>query len=481
VNGIENNKRFKIVWDTDLDGISSGTVMCRYLKHYTNNIENYINQGKVHGLDSQDINNFVDTDILIIVDSLDSDIKTYKEIAEKGIQIIILDHHNIKPYIPYDDYVTLVSSQREYENKALSGVGVTWKVCSYLDEYYGNDFANEYLDLVACGLVADMSDVSENSMENRYLISKGLENLKSIAIKKIVGSFPFNSTAIGFSIAPLINACNRVSRNQIAMDLFLEDDVKMMSKHIKKLKECKEEQANEVNEILNDIIQQAEKQINEKIIYIFIEAKNSISGLIGNKLLNKYQRPLLILKKSVIDDKKYYAGSARAVGVGNFNKLCKKTGLCQADGHDNAFGVKILVEELGEFDEKIKLLLENIEFKQPTIKVDMILNLSDINNDLINKLKEVNKISGSGFKAINVMINDITNYCISDMSNKKHLVIKPSDYFDIVKWNFQGSFEEMEENAMLDEPLSFIGVLDSGFIGRKFSLKLICDEIITRG
>ena len=478
VNGIKQNKRFKIVWDTDLDGISSGALMCRYLSHYTDNIDNYINQSKAHGLIGQNIDNFIDTDILIVVDSLDNGISMYKKISEHGVQIIVLDHHNISENIPYDNYIVLVSSQQNYENKALSGVGVTWKACNYLDEYYGNNYADDYFDLVACGLIADMSDISENSMENRYLVNMGLNNLKSMAIKKIIGSFPFNSTAIGFSIAPLINACNRVNRNNVAMDLFLEDDTKLISKHIKKLKECKEEQAKAVDEVFDNVIQQAENQISEKIIYIFVDTKYNISGLIGNKLLEKYQRPIMILKEKIYNNKKYYMGSARAVGVDNFNQLCKDTKLCEADGHDNAHGVKILVDDLEEFDNRIKKLLENIEFKQPVTEVDIVLELSDINNDLIDKIKELNKISGNGFKPINVFLNNIDNYSISDMSKGKHLVVKPSDYFDIIKWNFQGSFDDMEENAILGEPLSFVGVLDSGFIGRKFSMKLICNEII---
>ena len=179
--------------------------------------------------------------------------------------------------------------------------------------------------------------------------------------------------------------------------------------------------------------------------------------------MNKYQRPILILKKKTINNKEYYMGSARAMGVDSFNKLCKDTGLCEADGHDNAHGVKLLVSDLEEFDNKIKGSLESIEFKQPIVEVDIVLELCDINNDLINKLKELNKISGNGFKPINVLLNNIGDYSISDMSKGKHLVIKPNNYFNIIKWNFQGSFDEMEENAILGETLSFVGVLDSGF------------------
>ncbi len=480
VNGLKNGKKFKIDWDVDTDGIKAGTVMCKYLRHYTDKVDNYINKGKSHGLYGQDIENFIDTDILIIVDSLDEDISMYKQINDKGVEIIVLDHHDIKENIPYDDYVTLVSSNRDYDNKYLSGVGVVWKVCKYIDQYFGNNYADEYLDLVACGLIADMSDISEKSMENRYLVSQGLNNLVNPVIKKIIGSFAFNSTAIGFSIAPLINACNRVGKNDIAMKLFLEEDNKQINKYIKELKECKEEQKQILNELMEGVINQADKQKDNKVIYIFIDTDSDVAGLIGNKILEKYQRPILILKNKIYNNQEWYMGSARAVGVDNFNKLCKDTELCQAEGHDNAHGIKILVNNFNEFDKKLKQSLEDLEFKKPTVTIDVVLELSDITNDLIDKIKLLNKVSGKGFSTISVMIADINNYEIGNMSDYKHLVIRPNETFEIIKWNYQGSFEEMEESAMLNDVFHFIGTLDSGYIGRKFSLKLICNEIIKR-
>ena len=63
------------------------------------------------------------------------------------------------------------------------------------------------------------------------------------------------------------------------------------------------------------------------------------------------------------------------------------------------------------------------------------------------------------------------------MSNNKHLVVKPNDYLQIIKWNFNGSFDEMDDHAMMNDGLEIYCTLDSGFLGRKFVLKAVCDEI----
>jgi len=474
--GIDEGKKFGIFYDVDLDGISAGTIGYRYLKNYTNNVECYINQGKAHGLLGQDLSRFKELDILIVVDSLDGDITSYKDIAESGVQIIALDHHLISDKIPYDDYITLISSQRNYDNKELSGSGVVWKFCKYLDEYFMEDFADEYLDLAACGIVGDMCDVSEDSMENRYIISKGLSKICNPAIKKIVGSFPFNSTAISFSLAPLVNAANRVSKNEYAMNAFLADDNKEVLACVKQLKLCKEEQNDEVTSLMPDIIEQSISQIDEKLICVFINPKASISGLIGNKLLEKYQRPILVLNRKEIDGKNYCAGSARAIGVENFNEMCNETLLCKAEGHENAHGAKVLENDFEEFTKRIKDSLKDIVFEVNTL-IDVELNFEDINRDLIDKIMEIDRISGKGFRRITARVPNITEYEIGNMSKGKHLTIKPTDYFMFIKWNWSGDFDDMEENSLLEEPISFVGNLESGWLGRKFTLKMICNEI----
>ena len=78
-SGLDNNKNFGVHWDVDTDGGSSGTIMTRYLRNYTDRVSSYINTGKAHGLIEQDLEQFNGVDILIVVDSLDKKTTQYEE------------------------------------------------------------------------------------------------------------------------------------------------------------------------------------------------------------------------------------------------------------------------------------------------------------------------------------------------------------------------------------------------------------------
>lgn len=467
---IKEDEKIAILFDTDLDGTASGAIITRYLRNFTNNIETYIDEGKQHGLIGQDIEKFFDVDLLIVVDSLDKNEHQYKKLYENKTDVIILDHHAIRESVPYDDYSILVSSQRKYGNPQLSGAGVTWKFCKYIDKQYLTDYADKLADLAACGLVGDMMDMT--IMENRYIISKGLSKIYNPAIKKIVGGFEFNSTAISFSVAPIINASNRIGKNDIAMKAFVEDDNKTLLKYMRELKKCRELQNEEVDRILPEAVKSCEDQIDKKMIVIFIETDYGISGLLGNKLLEKYQRPILILK----DCGDTYKGSMRATGVDDFRKICNESGLAKADGHELASGIEIKKELLNEFTIYIEETLPELNNDSIT-NVDIQLDISDVTRKMVDLIKRFDRISGTNFPPVKVYIDNIYDYEIGNMSDYRHLTIKPNDYLLIIKWNYNGSFEEMEDHSLVNDELRVVGTIDSGFLGRKFVLKVVCDEI----
>lgn len=467
---IKENEKIAILFDTDLDGTASGAIITRYLRNFTNNIETYIDEGKQHGLIGQDIEKFFDIDLLIVVDSLDKNELQYKKLYENKTDVIILDHHAIKESVPYDDYSILVSSQRKYSNPQLSGTGVTWKFCKYMDEQYLTGYADELVDLAACGLVGDMMDMTV--MENRYIVSKGLSKINNPAIKKIVGGFEFNSTAISFSVAPIINASNRIGKNDIAMKAFIEDDNKTLLKYMRELKICRVLQNEEVDRILPEAINSCEEQKDKKMIVVFIDTDYGISGLLGNKLLERYQRPILILK----DCGDTYKGSMRATGVDDFRKICNESGLAKADGHELASGIEIKKELLNEFTIYIEETLPELK-DDSTTNIDIQLDISDITRKMVDLIKKFDRISGTNFPPIKVYIDNICDYEIGNMSDYKHLTIKPNDYLLIIKWNYNGSFEKMEDHSLVNDELRVVGTIDSGFLGRKFVLKVVCDEI----
>lgn len=473
-DGICNKKSFGIHFDVDTDGVSAGTIITRYLKHYTDKISSYINTGKAHGLIGQDLEQFNDIDILIVVDSLDKDTSQYEKLFNKGIKVIVLDHHAIDNNVDYDKYITLVSSQRNYKNQELSGAGVVWKFCKYLDECYLNDYADEYVDLAACGILADVCGVSEDNKENRYIVSKGLNNLKNPAIKKIVGSYEFNSKSILFSVAPLINACCRIGRNQTAMRLFLSDDNKEVLKLKKQLEECKEIQADELDKVLPNVYKEFDNQSDKNVLYTIIDTEYGISGLIGNKCLEQYNKPLFILKDC--GDK--YCGSMRSVGYGNFMELCNDTCLAILNGHEQASGIEIKKNNFKDFINTINKKLSTIEqTTSDEILVDCEINVEDITRTLVDKIKKINKINGSGFKPITFKVVNINEYGIGSFKNGKHLVITPTNYIQLIQWNTSADYEELEDDALLNEPIEVIGELDSGFFARKFMLKVIISDL----
>ena len=467
---IKENEKIAILFDTDLDGTASGAIITRYLRNFTNNIETYIDEGKQHGLIGQDIEKFFDIDLLIVVDSLDKNELQYKKLYENKTDVIILDHHAIKESVPYDDYSILVSSQRKYSNPQLSGAGVTWKFCKYMDEQYLTGYADELVDLAACGLVGDMMDMTV--MENRYIVSKGLSKINNPAIKKIVGGFEFNSTAISFSVAPIINASNRIGKNDIAMKAFIEDDNKTLLKYMRELKICRVLQNEEVDRILPEAINSCEEQKDKKMIVVFIDTDYGISGLLGNKLLERYQRPILILKNCGDT----YKGSMRATGVDDFRKICNESGLTKADGHELASGIEIKKELLNEFTIYIEETLPELK-DDSTTNIDIQLDISDITRKMVDLIKKFDRISGTNSPPIKVYIDNICDYEIGNMSDYKHLTIKPNDYLLIIKWNYNGSFEKMEDHSLVNDELRVVGTIDSGFLGRKFVLKVVCDEI----
>ena len=364
-DGIKTDKQFKIHADVDVDGCTSCAIMYRYIKNFTDNVDISINKGKEHGIKNYDLSQLQNTDILIIVDSINAEEESYHKIVDLGVQIIVLDHHIIPDTLENVE-ITLVSSANNYPNPNLSGAGVVWKFCKYIDYITLNDYADDLVDLASCGIVADMCNLDYNNQENRYICNLGFNNQQNLGIKKINGSYDFNSQAISFGIAPLVNAANRTEQNEKALQLFISDDKKEISNLVKTLKESKEEQNNSIKDLMPIIESQAIEQLNNKVMFFEIDTEANVAGLIGNKLLEKYKRPLFVLKHKVECDengeiiKDIYGGSCRAIGVENFKKYVDDTNLTITGGHENAFGIEINAEFYEDFQQVINDNLQNI-------------------------------------------------------------------------------------------------------------------------
>lgn len=448
---------FLVYYDTDSDGCTAGSIATRYLEHLGANVFTYINEKKDHGIKNFDTDLLNDVDIVWIVDSIQDSIEPYKRFLDKNVQIVITDHHLIKDELRKemkDLGIILVSSAVDYENPALSGSGVTWKLCQYMDYMNLDDYSDKMIDLAAVGLIADMSDMM--SKENRAICDKAFKSLHNLGIKKINGGYAFVSRNISFGIAPKINAANRVNHNDLAMNVFLSDDEDEIAEIIKGLNDCREEQNKIVAEIMPKLEEQAQEQLENKCMFFFIpdDTEASVSGLIGNKLLEKYNRPLLVLKKYGDE----FSGSMRAIGVTSFKEYCDNTGIGWCSGHENAAGIGIPIIQFEEFKTAILKELADVEFVCETT-ADIQLDAKQITDNLIKDLNSLNRISGTGFEPIMVMI-ETDDYEVSNMSKGKHLkIIDNNTGMIFVKWNYNGSWN-------FNGTFKAIGTIEKAHYGR---------------
>ena len=470
INAIENNCKIGLLFDVDLDGITSGTIIYRYLNKLGGDVTPFINHGKAHGLQKTELDKYKPFSLLIIVDSLDSTAYLYEDVQKNSniTDIVVLDHHAINAKIPYDKWITLVSSQRNYGNPELSGAGVCMKFILYLDKMLGLNYADDLYDLCASGLCADMMDMSVP--ENRYLMSKGLEEIHNPAIKKLAGGFGWDSKSIAFSLAPAVNASMRLDKNEYSLKAFISDDNKDVLENVKILKKCKEQQNEEIDSMMSDVLHQCKKQLDKKMIVVFIKTDYGIAGLLGNKLLSKYKRPIVILKDD--DESDYYRGSMRAVGVDDFQQMINDSKLARSFGHPLAASCDVKKEDLKKFIDYMEEHLPDVGSFEETVEADIHANVEEIDRKYIDRIQELNRISGTGFKPVKIYLDSIVDYEVSDMSNGKHLVIKPSNTdLTLIQWNFSGDFEEFEDASLMNQELECVVELQSGWIGRTFMLQ----------
>ena len=476
-NAIENNDHITVFFDTDTDGCTAGTIMFRYiLSQGYYNVSYIINEGKKHGLSGQNISE-ISKGLVIIVDSIDENFDLYFELLKQH-SVVILDHHIVPKDFP--ENILLVTSARNYDNPHLSGAGVAWKFCCYLDNILGTDLAYDLIDLAAVGIIADMCNVGEDSPENRYICDVGLSNITNIGIKAINGKYDFDSQSVSFGIAPLVNAANRTNNNDLAVKLLLCNDPKEAKELVDLLKCCKEEQNQEIEKIIPIAFEQMDKQAKDNVGFVFVDSDLEIAGLLANKLIETYQKPAIVLRKNPVIDsdtgeiKRFdFSGSCRAIGFENFKEIVDQIGIVYTGGHENAFGIGIHDYDYPVFVASLKEMVRGYTLKT-VYDVDFEISSEEITDNLIDQIKKLNRISGSGFKPITVMVNGITDYEIGHLSNGRHLKIESDDIL-FIKWNYKGDEDEFD-NILFSPELSFVGTLDRGFFGRKYNKRLIIND-----
>jgi len=427
---LEKESNILVIIDSDFDGISSSSLLYNYIKGVYPNanlfFQNHIK--KTHGIMLNDLKNVLPTiQLLILPDASSEQFKEHKIVKDMGIDIIILDHHSVKDY---SANAIVVNNQLSKISTNLSGVGMTYKFCKALDEELWEDKADNYLDLVATGLLADYMDTKD--LEVQYYVRKGLSNIKSPALKALIEAQDFslkgeiNPISIAFYIAPLINSVYRLGKiedKDMMFKSFANIDTDKVyvykptrgSKKGEEIEESIHQQSarmcvsyNGKRKRLSDkLIKPVEDQINldNKIICVKVNKEESegMSGLLANSLLGKYQKPSIVYS---INEKNEIRGSMRA-NTGDFKDKLQKTGLFVfVAGHQDAAGIQIKEHCLEDIDNKLNEFFKDDTFEK-IYSVDFKIPFEEMSFEFIKDICDLKYIYSTNIQEPLIYIENV--------------------------------------------------------------------------
>ena len=404
---IGNKERILIYGDYDVDGTTAVSLVYKFLRKFTNNIDYYIpdRYDEGYGISIQGIDYAVSTGVKLII-SLDCGIKAISKVAyakEKNIDFIICDHHMPDETLP--DAVAVVDAKRTdsiYPYEELSGCGVGFKLAQAFSIHNGLDFSElePLLDLVAVSIASDIVPITG---ENRIMMHYGLKQLSSNpsfglrGIIEICGLSRKQITVndIVFKIGPRINASGRMMNGKEAVDLLLATDIisaRIKSKNIDKYNEDRRELDKKITDEALVFIDENMDMGTIKSIVIYNETwHKGIVGIVASRLTERYFRPAIVLTQS----NGMISGSARSVlGFDVYRAIesCKDI-LENFGGHTYAAGLTLRPENFDEFKRRFdSISFDEIETKmmQPQLSVDAEISFDQITPKFVKDLELFN-------------------------------------------------------------------------------------------
>jgi len=433
---IDRKEKITIYGDYDVDGITSVSLLYRYLTSFGLDVSYYIPERikEGYGINCVAIDLIAErgTDLIISVDTGITACKEVDYAKTLGIDFVITDHHECAGKLP--DATAVCNPRRadcNYPFKTLAGVGVVFKLMAALHAPGSQDeLLEKYGELVALGTISDVMPVVG---ENRYIIRKGLEVLASnraglyylmqaSGIRNIEQVSVFD---VSFLIAPRINAAGRIGDSLQAVKLLVSEDRREWEKTSEYLCTLN----NQRQQIEANIFAEADAIIQEKKLYLDQSAlilwkegwHHGVIGIVASRIKEKYGLPTILFALS--DGKA--KGSGRSMEPLNlYNALNDlKSDYFQFGGHAMAAGITMTAKSLPRFKQAFCSYAKSKSVDSPyvnSIMVDAVLQDPDFTLD---SFKKISLLEPYG------MANEVPLFCVKNaiirdvkaIGNQKHL------------------------------------------------------------
>lgn len=450
LTALASDESIHFLADEDADGYTSNSSLVEYamelkvLLKSKSKITWSVHDKKTHGIKIEELDRYK-FDILIMADGGTSDYDEHKHYNEKGIDIIILDHHmpsNIEH--TYSERTIVVNNQIcDYPNKELSGAGIVYKFIQNMETILNRDIEQtlcKYSTLLSIGIIADMMDIKNT--ETRFIVKQGLQSVEHPIVKELLLLKKIQKpkiTDISFYVAPYFNAMCRTGTPQEKAKFFeslfnpmksiIKSDVFDKKKSngfeskylyqevIKDLLRIKETQEKMQIELVESL--QPQLNVADKINVCVIEGSSLIKGMVANMISTETMKPTIVVEEKP----EGLYGSARGFFAtsDDFKSDVRKSELFDlSEGHPNAFGIGFKEDNLKSIKEYFNQLYKETNFLYP---IDFSIKSKDLSLNICERVESYKYEFCKGFEEPLILLQnfEIDNVWVN---NPKKTVLK---------------------------------------------------------
>ena len=471
ITAIEKNEKTIIYGDYDVDGITSITVLTRFLKERGLDVSSYIPNrlDEGYGLNKEAIKNIAEQGykLIITVDCGISGTEEVKYAYSLGMEVIVTDHHEPLEELP--EALAVIDCKRKdskYPFNSLAGVGVAFKLTQAIGIKLNLDEKEylKFLDIVCIGTISDIVPLVD---ENRVIAKLGLklvEQTRSPGVKALLNAASYkdiNSNTVSFGIAPRINACGRMGHERDALDLFLTENIVEANRITEKLNEYNKKRQDIEKKMFEEAVQIIEKEnLKEKnaIVLGGEDWHHGVIGIVASKITELYYKPSILICFEGEDGK----GSGRSIpGFDLHAALCTSSNYLEKyGGHEMAVGLSLKKSMFEEFKGNFEELAKNAHTEEfiPVIKVDKEINLKDITIENVKSLSLLEPFGESNKTPIFIYKN-LRIDSIRALSEGKHLKLTLKDGNTII--NAIGfNMGQYSEEYLIGDKIDVVGILE---------------------
>lgn len=434
------NEKIVIYSDYDCDGVPGGVVLRDFLdainyKNYSVYIPHRIKEG--YGIHKHAIDELSEqgAKLMITVDLAITNIEEVAYAKEKGIEVIVTDHHlpihkeGDGQIVP--DAVAVINSKQDvctYHDDMLCGSGVIWKVvCATLSHLRTQEKVkgkkaklestrNEVLeaveklpigwekwllDLVGIATIADMVPLQK---ENRALTYFGLTVLKRsprIGLQKLFALSKTNQKElveddIAFTIAPRVNAASRMDTPMLAHTMLYEKNKAEALAVTEYIETLNTKRKSDVSDVISGLGIDKKKYTSDVIVVGDISWSPGVIGLIAQAIVDKTDKPVFVWGQG--DDKDTVKGSCRSRGDVHVVELMARSRelfpevLKHSGGHEQAGGFGLDLKDVDKLQDALSEVLKHVEIKkinQTEKIVDVAIGMDDVSRELYQKISKL--------------------------------------------------------------------------------------------